>query len=202
MQVVVDTNFAYSCLDNTSTDDESNECGNILMEIYYSGHVMIISSKISEEWDKHAKEGSGSFDWYTRMIREGRFDPITNEEDTDLRSELKEVIFEIYSKEKANKTWKIVEKDLHLIESANIRHKTIISREKNVRDELRNISKERSNFKNIKKLHTIIWIRPNESNCQENNVVQWLKEIADSWVSHGCKITNLNTKCFHWKLIL
>lgn len=95
MQLVIDTNFAYSCLDNTSTNNESNECGNILMEIYTAGHLMIISPKISEEWDKHAIEGSGSYNWYTRMMREHRYEPVTDEEDEDLRSELKNLIFEI-----------------------------------------------------------------------------------------------------------
>jgi len=201
MQIVIDTNFAYSCLDNTSTDNDANECGNILIEIYDSNHVIIISPKIADEWEKHAIPGSGSYDWYTRMLREHRYEPVTNENDKSLRSELKKIISKIYSTQQAQIVWKIVEKDLHLIECANIRHKTIISREKKVRDNLRDISTINPNFRNIGKLRTIIWIRPQESYCDENNVVLWLRETSNFWVKRGCRIKDLHRTCLHWKLI-
>nr|WP_321349327.1 hypothetical protein [uncultured Methanoregula sp.] len=201
MFLVVDANFAYSAINTKSTSKEALKCGEILLTIYDANHDIVISQCIHEEWMKHAREGSPCLRWFTQMIRESRVVSLPDVRDTELRQELKEEVHKLYKPPESNSNCAIIKKDLDYIESANLTHKTILSRERKSREHIRNVITKTPHFRNYSKLKNILWLRPQESTIPENDIALWLKKDANTWIKKGGRASDLSDACSHWKLI-
>jgi|JFJP01.1.fsa_nt_gi hypothetical protein len=143
----------------------SSACRDVLDNILEICHKIVLSPILREEWTKHQSKYTST--WLRTMIakRKVKFENIS--EDQQLRTSIAQHAATLEINE-------IMQKDVHLIETAQVTDKIVISMDNTVREHFKIVSIQ------VHQLKEINWANPHPEH--QESVITWLKD--------GCEIEN------------
>ena len=155
--LVVDADVAQSA--GNSDSQMSIDARKVLEKLRESGHRIVWSTEIEEEWNRHFTEFS--LDWYTTMTISDKVLDLknVNVRDESLREDICNFAPDIH-------IYRILQEDVHLLEAALFTDKSIVSKDKRARRHFGNISLQ------IKKIRDVVWVNPDVADDQ---CTEWLK---------------------------
>jgi hypothetical protein len=158
--IVVDTSVVQSAGWETTSDPVSRQCRNVLETILRVCHKIVLSKEGLIEWRKH---GSGfARKWLVRMFSRRKALLVGGAPDHELRAKLLSLATsELVRVE--------IEKDAHLIETALLYDRIVLSRDEEMRQLLTEAASE------IRELGPILWANPA---IDPEAVVSWLEQGA------------------------
>ena len=162
-QLVIDTDVAQASGDENATDPRAINCRDFLIEVMAQKHRMVMTRKISNEWNRH--QSRFALEWRTSMDarrRVVRIDPPEN-------NELQDKITKTTDNEGDSEA---IQKDIHLLKAAMQTDKTIISLDETIRTLFAVASQH------IGEIRDIIWVNPERT--IEEHPITWLKNGAPS----------------------
>ncbi|MBE3039357.1 MAG: hypothetical protein IMZ62_11165 [Chloroflexi bacterium] len=140
----------------------SGKCRRFLQAVLDICHRVVMTEAIRREWYDHAPDHS--MKWLLAMGRKGKVvflkdDAIRPHEHMDKKTR---------ATLPAEKGRRAVAKDMHLLAAALATDNTVVSRDKEVRELLREAVREAPRFRKI------VWVNPHE----EDDSMKWLEEGA------------------------
>ncbi len=160
-QLVIDTDVAQASGDENATAPRAINCRDFLKEVMTQKHRMVMTRKISNEWNRHqsrfALEWRASMDARRKVVR---IDPLENRE-------LQDKITNTTDNEDDTEA---IQKDMHLLEAAMQTDKTIVSLDETIRSLFAYASRQVGEIRNI------IWVNPERTT--EEQPITWLKNGA------------------------
>lgn len=168
--LVIDANIAQAAgtipkneVENNPNKRGSSACREVLDEIFEVGHSILLSPALNTEWDDH-KSGYTAR-WLVAMTKRGR----VQRRDVPENQQLREQITQHAETPEINA---IMQKDVHLIETAQAADKIVLSMDDKVRRHFKIVSVK------IQQLKEISWANPHPDR----------QEAVISWLQNGCEI--------------
>ena len=126
------------------------------------GHRIVWSTDIDREWNRHFTEFST--DWYTTMTNSGKVLDLrnVNVRDEGLRNEIHKFAPDIH-------IYKIMRKDIHLLEAALKSDKIVASKDKKAQRHFGIVCQH------IGEIRDVVWVNPDN---EEEMCIDWLKDGA------------------------
>lgn len=159
--LVIDSDIARAA--GTTQHPVSSACREVLENVLEICHKIALSPILKEEWSKHQSKYTRT--WLRTMIAKRKFEFKQISEDQQLREQITQhaVTPEINE---------IMQKDVHLIETAQAADKIVLSMDNTVHQHFKTISNH------IHPLKEISWANPHPDR----------QEAVISWLQNGCEI--------------
>jgi hypothetical protein len=161
--LVIDSDIARAA--GTTQHPVSSACREVLENVLEICHKIALSPILKEEWAKHQSKYTST--WLRTMIAKRKFEFKQISEDQQLRVKITQHAATAEINE-------IMQKDIHLIETAQVTEKIVISMDNTVREHFKTVSSQ------IHELKEISWANPHPD--RQESVITWLKD--------GCEIEN------------
>ena len=159
--LVIDTDIASSAGGENAQDTRSKQCRDVLMIVRNTGHAVVVTEMISEEWRKH--QSSFTRTWLRSMYAKRKVCQLDISADEELRGKLEQVVAE-------EKRRNAMLKDVHLVEAALEADKTVISMDETVRSYFQEVTPKVVVFKQI------MWVNPSKD---DERCLEWLQNGAE-----------------------
>ena len=159
--LVVDASVARSSGGEDATYPTSKNCRDCLKKIRALSHVVVMSTPIRDEWNKH--KSSFAREWLASMVARKRVLRIEPEMLKELRQKLEEIAG-------SPKDAAAMLKDVHLIEAALVTDQTVIALDEIVR------ALFRASCPSAGVMRVVVWVNPDKA---EEDVFAWLEEGAE-----------------------
>jgi hypothetical protein len=157
--LVIDASVARAAGD-TSKQQTSRSCRELLEAVRDNGHRMAMTAPIREEWNKHQSGFSSS--WQTWMMLHNKIQNVEVAPHLSLEKRIQQAVADKH-------IVAIIEKDRHLIEAALATDERVASLDDKVR---RHLQDHRSNLPEVA---LICWVNPS---IPGEGVVAWLEAGA------------------------
>ncbi len=159
--LVIDTDVAHSAGGIDAQHPTSKSCRDFLSAVRDTGHKVVTTSAIKEEWSRH--QSRFTMTWFSSMVARRKVCWIDAPANEELRHKVEEVA------PHENKRQAML-KDIHLIEAAFEADKIVISMDETVRGCFHEITLR------VGVLKQIAWVNP----CKdEETPIDWLKDGAE-----------------------
>lgn len=159
--LVIDTDIASSAGGEHAQDTRSKQCRDVLMAVRNTGHAVVVTEMISDEWRRH--QSSFTRTWLRSMYAKRKVCQLDISANEELRGKIEQVIAE-------EKKRNAMLKDVHLVEAALEADKTVISMDQTVRLYFQEGAPKVVVFKQI------IWVNPSK---EDERCLEWLQNGAE-----------------------
>ncbi len=159
--LVIDTDIASSAGGENAQATRSKQCRDVLKTMLNSGHAVVVTEMISEEWRRH--QSSFTRTWLRTMYGKRKVCKLDISANEELRGKIKQVTVE-------EKKRNAMLKDVHLVEAALEADKTVISMDETVRSYFDEIAPRVVIFKQI------AWVNPVKD---DEECLEWLYNGAE-----------------------
>lgn len=156
--IVVDANLAKAA--GTSKDHMSINSRNFLEKLRASGHRVAMSTEIEEEWLRRCS--AFSVDWLATMTESNQVLPLGNAIDEGLRKRIRVHSPDVY-------IYRIMQKDIRLLEAARKSDMRVSSMDKKVRFHFCNVCR------NVEEIQDVMWVNPDR---EPEFCLDWLRRGA------------------------
>lgn len=156
--IVVDADIAKSA--GNSNDLRSIISREFLEALRTSGHRIVMSTEIEEEWNR--RFSAFSIDWLSTMTENNQVHPLGNVIDESLRKRIRSYSPDIY-------IYKIMQKDIRHLEAALRSDKRVSSMDKRARFHFCNVCKR------VEEIQDVMWVNPVTEN---DGCLDWLRRGA------------------------
>ncbi|RMF81669.1 MAG: hypothetical protein D6737_04235 [Chloroflexi bacterium] len=164
--LVIDASVMRAAGGENATYPVSKRCRDFMSEILTSGHSVIMTDDILEEWKKQQltekRFRPTSPSWYAQMRRKGK---IIHKHGNTQNAELRAAVFAAVEKQAVD----AVEKDMRLVEGALLGDNRIASQDERMRRHFQRAAAL------IEALREIVWVNPAHEN---ENCIEWLRQSA------------------------
>ena len=156
-RLVIDANIAHSA--GNTEHPISSACRVFLDTVLSVGHHVVMTQTISQEWRSHMSAYSRR--WLTQMYGRKRVRRV--------QGECNEIFRRRIYRNAPEHQWKIIVKDVHLIEAAIMTDQVITSQDESARTTFRSVSDA------VGELRLIAWVNPTQ---KKETPLDWLRSGA------------------------